>query len=100
MILTLFFIVHITLSGMSLTPHKGTMLLCLIASSLYWQVGLLDSLYDTERGLTASSETRAEINELITQLEAMSPISNPNEVRMSCSVYVGKYIYSGRDPTR
>lgn len=37
---------------------------------------LLDSLFGTERGLSASSEVRAEINELITQLEAENP--NPS----------------------
>ncbi|KAK9908266.1 hypothetical protein WJX75_005120 [Coccomyxa subellipsoidea] len=37
---------------------------------------LLDSLFGTQRGLSASSEVRAEINELITQLEAKNP--NPS----------------------
>ncbi|KAK9845841.1 hypothetical protein WJX81_003945 [Elliptochloris bilobata] len=37
---------------------------------------LLDSLFGTERGLAATSEVRAEINELITQLEARNP--NPS----------------------
>lgn len=41
---------------------------------------LLDSLFGTERGLRASSELRGEINELITQLEAGSPNTAPNEV--------------------
>ncbi|CAK0784351.1 hypothetical protein CVIRNUC_007555 [Coccomyxa viridis] len=40
---------------------------------------LLDSLFGTERGLSASSEVRAEINELITQLEAKSPNSDLSE---------------------
>eukprot|EP00271_Cylindrocystis_brebissonii_P014142 TRINITY_DN35396_c0_g1_i1.p1 TRINITY_DN35396_c0_g1~~TRINITY_DN35396_c0_g1_i1.p1 ORF type:complete len:345 (-),score=58.69 TRINITY_DN35396_c0_g1_i1:600-1634(-) len=40
---------------------------------------LLDSLYGTERGLRASSETRAEILELITQLEAVNPTPSPTE---------------------
>ncbi len=40
------------------------------------QAQLLDSLFGTERGLAASSEVRAEINELITQLEAQNP--NPS----------------------
>lgn len=34
---------------------------------------LLDSLFGTERGLTATSETRAELNDIITQLEAKNP---------------------------
>lgn len=36
------------------------------------RAALLDSLYGTERGLTARSEVRAEINELINQLETFS----------------------------
>lgn len=36
-------------------------------------------LYGTDRGLKASSETRAEIVELITQLEAKNPTPNPTE---------------------
>ncbi|CAL5229816.1 g13217 [Coccomyxa viridis] len=40
---------------------------------------LLDSLFGTERGMSASSEVRAEINELITQLEAKSPDSDLTE---------------------
>ena len=44
------------------------------------QAQLLDSLFGTERGLSASSEVRAEINELITQLEAKSPNSDLSEV--------------------
>ena len=47
------------------------------------QAQLLDSLFGTERGLSASSEVRAEINELITQLEAKSPASDLSEVRLS-----------------
>ena len=42
---------------------------------------LLDSFWGIDRGLTASAETRADINELITQLEAQSPCQNPTEVR-------------------
>ena len=44
------------------------------------QAQLLDSLFGTERGLSASSEVRAEINELITQLEAKSPTTDLSEV--------------------
>ncbi|KAL3692202.1 hypothetical protein R1sor_005853 [Riccia sorocarpa] len=40
---------------------------------------LVDSLYGTDRGLRASSETRGEIVELITQLEAKSPTAAPTE---------------------
>lgn len=40
------------------------------------QAQLLDSLFGTERGLAATSEVRAEINELITQLEGCNP--NPS----------------------
>ncbi|KAJ0081618.1 hypothetical protein Patl1_09843 [Pistacia atlantica] len=40
---------------------------------------LVDSFYGTDRGLTATSETRAEIVELITQLEAKNPTPAPTE---------------------
>ncbi|EFJ38264.1 hypothetical protein SELMODRAFT_163532 [Selaginella moellendorffii] len=50
---------------------------------------LLDSLYGTERGLKASSETRAEVNELITQLEAKNPTPAPTE---ALAVLNGKWI--------
>ncbi|XP_073003029.1 probable plastid-lipid-associated protein 2, chloroplastic [Typha latifolia] len=40
---------------------------------------LKDLLYGTDRGLNASSETRAEIIELITQLEARNPTPAPTE---------------------
>ncbi|KZV16062.1 plastid lipid associated protein CHRC [Dorcoceras hygrometricum] len=40
---------------------------------------LVDSFYGTNRGLSASSETRAEIVELITQLEAKNPTPAPTE---------------------
>lgn len=46
------------------------------------QAQLLDSLFGTERGLSASSEVRAEINELITQLEAKNPNPSLQEVRL------------------
>jgi len=46
------------------------------------KAALLDSFWGTERGLSASSETRAEINELITQLEGQSPNPKPTEVRV------------------
>lgn len=44
-------------------------------------MALLDSFWGTERGLAASSDSRAEINELITQLEARNPTPEPNEAR-------------------
>ncbi|KAM1108657.1 hypothetical protein ACFXTH_005217 [Malus domestica] len=40
---------------------------------------LVDSFYGTNRGLSATSETRAEIVELITQLEAKNPTPAPTE---------------------
>lgn len=46
------------------------------------QAALLDSLYGIERGLSARSEIRAEINELISQLEAKNPTPNPTEVSL------------------
>ncbi|KIZ02337.1 hypothetical protein MNEG_5623 [Monoraphidium neglectum] len=44
------------------------------------KAALLDSLFGTERGLAARSEVRAEINELITQLEAKNPTPSPTEI--------------------
>lgn len=44
------------------------------------QAALLDSLFGTERGLNARGEAKAEINELITQLEAKNPTPSPTEV--------------------
>ncbi|KAI8471219.1 MAG: plastid lipid-associated protein/fibrillin conserved domain-containing protein [Monoraphidium minutum] len=44
------------------------------------KAALLDSLFGTERGLSARSEVRAEINELITQLEAKNPTPSPTEM--------------------
>eukprot|EP00850_Spirogloea_muscicola_P010034 SM000058S18464 [mRNA] locus=s58:24287:25363:- [translate_table: standard] len=40
---------------------------------------LIDSLYGTERGLKASSETRGEVAELIAALEAANPTPAPTE---------------------
>lgn len=40
---------------------------------------LADSFYGTNRGLSASSETRAEIVELITKLESKNPTPAPTE---------------------
>eukprot|EP00252_Welwitschia_mirabilis_P022083 TRINITY_DN585_c0_g1_i1.p1 TRINITY_DN585_c0_g1~~TRINITY_DN585_c0_g1_i1.p1 ORF type:complete len:329 (+),score=30.27 TRINITY_DN585_c0_g1_i1:103-1089(+) len=50
---------------------------------------LVDSFYGTERGLRASSETRAEIIELITQLESKNPTPVPTE---ALSLLNGKWI--------
>lgn len=41
---------------------------------------LVDSLYGTDLGFRASSEVRAEVSELINQLEAVNPTPNPTEV--------------------
>nr|GEW27671.1 light-induced protein, chloroplastic-like [Tanacetum cinerariifolium] len=40
---------------------------------------LVDSFYGTNRGLSATSETRAEVVELITQLEAKNPTAAPTQ---------------------
>lgn len=40
---------------------------------------LVDSFYGTDRGLRATSETRAEIVELITQLEGKNPTPAPTD---------------------
>ncbi|KAF5204802.1 Plastid-lipid-associated protein [Thalictrum thalictroides] len=50
---------------------------------------LIDSLYGTDRGLKASSETRAEIIELITELEAQNPTPAPTE---ALTLLNGKWI--------
>lgn len=50
---------------------------------------LVDSFYGTDRGLRASSETRAEIVELITQLESKNPTPAPTE---ALSLLNGKWI--------
>ncbi|PIN06310.1 hypothetical protein CDL12_21137 [Handroanthus impetiginosus] len=50
---------------------------------------LVDSFYGTNRGLSASSETRAEIGELITQLEAKNPTPAPTE---ALTLLNGKWI--------
>ncbi|KAL9236957.1 hypothetical protein vseg_011561 [Gypsophila vaccaria] len=50
---------------------------------------LVGSFYGTDKGLKASSETRAEIVELITQLEANNPTPAPTE---ALSLLGGKWI--------
>ncbi|CAK9146608.1 unnamed protein product [Ilex paraguariensis] len=50
---------------------------------------LVDSFYGTNRGLRASSETRAEVVELITQLEAKNPTPAPTE---ALTLLNGKWI--------
>ncbi|KAK9935941.1 hypothetical protein M0R45_012814 [Rubus argutus] len=52
---------------------------------------LVDSFYGTDRGLSATSETRAEIVELITQLEAQNPTPAPTE---ALPLLNGKWILS------
>ncbi len=47
------------------------------------KMALLDSFFGVERGLSVSSDARAEIVELITQLEANNPTPLPNEVRVA-----------------
>lgn len=50
---------------------------------------LVDSFYGTELGLRASAETRAEVVELINQLEAANPTAAPTE---SAAVLDGNWI--------
>lgn len=50
---------------------------------------LVDTLYGTDRGLRASSETRGEIVEIITQLESKNPTAAPTE---SVNLLNGKWI--------
>jgi len=47
------------------------------AEELDLKTRLLEAFYGTDRGLAATSETRAEINELISQLEAGNPTESP-----------------------
>ncbi|KAM7501011.1 hypothetical protein LguiA_025425 [Lonicera macranthoides] len=56
---------------------------------------LVDSFYGTDRGLSATSETRAEIVELITQLEAKNPTPAPTE---AMTLLNGKWILAGTLP--
>lgn len=44
----------------------------------------MDSLFGLDRGLKAKGEARAELNELIGQLESCNPTPSPTEV---CSEY-------------
>ncbi|CAN1777224.1 Plastid lipid-associated protein 2, chloroplastic [Linum perenne] len=53
---------------------------------------LFDCFYGTDRGLRASSETRAEIGELITQLESKNPTPSPTD---ALPLLKGKWILSG-----
>lgn len=58
-----------------------------LSTAIVIKAQLLDSLYGTERGLSASSELRGEISELISQLEAANPNSeDPNDVRRHCNL--------------
>lgn len=50
---------------------------------------LVDSFYGTDRGLKATSQTRAEVVELITQLEAKNPTPAPTE---ALTLLNGKWI--------
>lgn len=50
---------------------------------------LKEKLYGTDRGLMASSETRAEIVEIITQLEGLNPTPAPTE---TLTLLNGKWI--------
>lgn len=50
---------------------------------------LVDTLYGTDAGLCASSETRAELLELITQLESKNPTPAPTE---ALTLLNGKWI--------
>ncbi|EOY28825.1 Plastid-lipid associated protein PAP / fibrillin family protein [Theobroma cacao] len=56
---------------------------------------LVDSFYGTNRGLKATSETRAEIVELITQLEAKNPTPAPTE---ALTLLNGKWILAVKLP--
>ena len=57
------------------------------SDTCWYKEALLDSFRGTERGLKAAPETRAEINEAISQLEAMNPHSSP----ISLEVFGGRW---------
>ena len=67
---------------------------------------LVDSFYGTDRGLKATSETRAEVVELITKLEAMNPTPVPTEALtllngkwiLAYTSFVGLYPLLSRTP--
>ncbi|GFY91708.1 fibrillin [Actinidia rufa] len=67
---------------------------------------LVDSFYGTDRGLKATSETRAEVVELITKLEAMNPTPAPTEALtllngkwiLAYTSFVGLYPLLSRTP--
>lgn len=67
---------------------------------------LVDSFYGTDRGLRATSETRAEVVELITKLEAMNPTPAPTEALtllngkwiLAYTSFVGLYPLLSRTP--
>jgi hypothetical protein len=76
---------HLHLAPCTKRPHEHALIHMVAHTRLHAftrrQAALLDSLFGTERGLAARSEVRAEINELITQLEAKNPTPSPTEVR-------------------
>lgn len=61
------------------------------------KAALLDSLYMTERGLAPNAEARAEIHELLNQLEAKCPTPNPTE-NMDKLAGTWKLIYTSNSP--
>ncbi|XP_020221699.1 plastid-lipid-associated protein, chloroplastic [Cajanus cajan] len=67
-------------SGEELLPAEETEIL---------KKALVDSFYGTDRGLKAKSETRAEIVELITELEAKNPTAAPTD---ALTLLNGKWI--------
>lgn len=62
----------------AVAPEAASPLTPPVVSSLKSE--LLDALFGTERGLAARGETKAKINELITQLEAQNPTPSPTGV--------------------
>ena len=55
---------------------------------------LEDTLWGTQRGLSANSDTRAEILDLVSQLEAKTPIVSPNQSGLNQLAGTWKLVYT------
>ena len=81
------------LKGRELTPSSRPLPTPKVRTSLEEQTvhalksGLLEGLYGTARGVTASQEQRAQAEEYISALEAHNPYSSPTDV--GCGPRVG-----------
>ena len=79
--------------GEASTDHEASDVNSMSTQDL--KAALLDSFYGSERGLSARSEIRAEVNELITQLESANPTPSPTEdPSLSSMEGVWKLVYT------